>query len=156
MGERRAVRVSYELWEQAVKQGYVTAGFRCIQGLPEDAALYLVSVYDGLKPDPVFVFESEKWSTPPREETIKIDRTTYPVEQPVFQIAECRTCKHWQPSAHKLTGECILTRDDDYVPVHKESAARAVASCDDAHPTSWLQTGADFGCTQYEPRENND
>jgi hypothetical protein len=128
MSERRAVRVSFELWEQQVRQGYTTAGFRCIQGLPEDAALcgaWLYGRYD--KPDPVFMFESENWSTPPRDETLTFDGQVYPVEVPVFRIAECRTCKWWL-EGEKLTDPNLCEETGGYAD-------------------------ADYGCVYYEPRE---
>ena len=165
--EERAVRVSHELWKQLATQGY-TGSFQCLIGLPEDAE-FVTAFYQTLhqsKEDPscweyaanpVFVFASERWVQPAGEHTVCAPwGEEWPVFVPTFQAAECRTCKWWGPTAHRLTGECCLTREDDFVPVHKESAARGVASCDDPHPISWLQTEAGFGCTQYEPREIDD
>ena len=160
MGEKRAVRVSHELWRQIMTQGRSISGlFVCYQGIPEDATLAFAT-YAGPdeRPDPIFVFESDNWTGNVGEWRV-VDRkgVEYPsVHEVLFVDAECRTCKNWDPSSHKLSGECRLTRDDDYVPVHKESLARAVSSGDGPHPVSWLQTEAGFGCAQYEPKEPND
>jgi len=152
--EKRAVRVSHELWKQMFTEGYTSGGIRCVKGLPEDARLVGVKLHDRPDgPDPIFLFESDQWAGPAQEYPFDAVDGKHPGQEVVFQTAECLTCKHWDPSSHKLTGECVLTRDDDYVPDFKESRAHAKAHADDPHPISWLQTAKDFGCTQYEPRE---
>jgi len=164
--EKRAIQVSHQLWAQVMTEGYTSGGVRCIEGLPEDArfvtAFYReMAAMEGdpsqwsMVADPVFVFESDRWSRSARGHTVIAPwGEEFPAYDPVFRVAECRTCKWWDPTAHHLTGECRLTRDDDFVPVHAESTAHAVASVDDPHPISWLQTEAGFGCTQYGTARN--
>jgi hypothetical protein len=93
MMEKRAVRVSHELWKQIMTQGYESGGIKCTYGLPEDATLVEVFVKEhGSLPDPVFVFESSSWaddlafSAP----SAKSPRTgeAFPVFGPIFQAAE--------------------------------------------------------------------
>jgi len=164
--EKRAIQVSHELWQQIMTKGQPSVSFKCLEGLPEDARFvlsffkdYEISQDDPSQwargSDPVFVFESDNWKHPVGSARVQTPwGESFPYFDAVFQTAECRTCKWWHPIATGQSGECGLTRDDDYVPDHKESKTRAVTSCDDPHPVSWLQTLHDFGCVQYEARDD--
>ena len=87
--ERRAVMVSHELWQQMMTQGYETGGLRCTRGLPEGArligAFYRFNLSPAQWPDPVFVFESDRWPDPPGSYMVEHDGNTYSVEDVVFE-----------------------------------------------------------------------
>lgn len=146
--EKRAVQVSHELWKQIMTQGYTSGGVRCVEGLPEDARLVesfareeqFIIGDDGrveMRSDPVFVFESDKWTTPTPERTVvNAVRETIPVFHPVFRTAECRTCKHWdkiRKHLYKTEYEAECNKGVNDVPVPET-----------------------FGCVEYEPRETDD
>lgn len=154
MGELRAVRVSHELWKQIMTKGYTSGGWRCVKGLPEDAELVSVWIYDVVQPDPVFVFESDSWEGPAERET-GYGENVYPECLPKFRTAECRTCKWWRceevfEDMKQLSGwgRCYKV----VWPAKNDSKAIA------AH---WgigderLKTAPDFSCTSYEYRESD-
>ena len=127
--ERRAVRVSHEFWKQMMTQGYTNVGIQCVRGLPEDAKLVEVWVWECVEPDPVFVFESDSWGGPAARD-IQLGENVYPECIPVFRTAECRTCKSW--SSGKGGGASWCWHLD-------------------------IETGPSFGCAEYgpEPRETD-
>lgn len=128
--EKRAVQVSHELWRQIMTQGHTNLGFRCVEGIPENATLCALFERGGWpRPDPVFIFESDNWDGPPSEWKVRVEGQEFPVHDVVFQITECRTCRWWE----------------------REGIADGYCECPhiDIH-----MTDADFGCTQYEKQND--
>jgi len=123
--EQRAVRVSHELWKQIMTQGYTSGGWQCVKGLPEDAQLVKVWIWEGVQPDPVFVFESDSWEGPAERE-IGYGENVYPECLPEFRTAECRTCRSW-------------TRDGN--PILESQWCNSLVEI----------TDEGFGCVLYEP-----
>lgn len=145
--EKRAIQVSHELWQDIMTEGYTSVGIKCVEGLPEDARFVTaflreaLSEKDGdawiMRPDPVFIFESDQWARPARNYTIKLGGVEYPAYDPVFQVAECRTCKWW-----------------DYED-GSAKVGHGFCQCPEI-PSTTLMTPRLFGCTSYELRESDD
>jgi len=89
MSERRAVQVSHEMWRLICTEGNTIERVRCIQGIPDDATLVATFNTCGYPtPDPVFVFESDKWSGPAEEWLITVDGQQYHTQRVVFSTEE--------------------------------------------------------------------
>ncbi len=141
MGEKRAVQVSHELWKQMMTRGYTSAGIRCVQGLPDGAQF--VSAFHAFVssqhryPDLLFVFESSDWGEDPLDRTVSYGHERLPLmAAPVFQIAECRTCKQSEA----------------------DPALISLGSAQASHLCLWLDKyfKPDFSCAKYQHRETND
>ena len=142
--ERRAVRVSHEFWKQMMTQGYTNVGIQCVRGLPEDAELVEVWVWECVEPDPVFVFESDSWGGPAARD-IQLGENVYPECIPVFRTTECRTCKWW--------GEYDVMCDWAECKQPKTPPNREMVLAGSQGVS--LKTMPIFGCTLYEPRETD-
>lgn len=144
--EKRAIQVSHGLWQQVMTQGYSSGGIKCLYGLPEDAK-FVQAFYKQVGivgPDVIFVFESDSWGdiVDWKTSTVKsLDRAdvlneVYPLIMPVFQTAECQTCEWWADPGNTDAGMCVRGNTD-----------RTLV-------TGQLLTSADFGCVQYEKRDD--
>lgn len=152
MKEKRAVRVSFELWTQMMEQDYTSGGLRCVEGLPKGAKMvdYFAITSSNPQnavcdyPDLVFVFECDDWGTPTPEYTVYYPRhhTEMPVMNVVFRVAECQTCKHWTGHGDELQEMGACTAPTAFV--------------DACTGKGLTLTSRDFGCTSYEPRETDD
>ena len=137
--ERRAVRVSHELWREILTQGYTSAGWRCIQGIPEDATIVATWNTCGWPtPNPLFLFESDQWDGPAEQWIVEIDGQKYHEQRVIFQRVECRACKHWARTSDPTEGTCS-----------------SPSAFTDALTGKGLSlTNENFGCTAYEPVGN--
>lgn len=82
------------------------------------------------------------------------------------EVGYCRDCKWWEQDSAILTafewGSCAMTGqrfDIDYDPApvdHPESKALADSGTRiDGVVEVWLNTAPDFGCVQFQPKEQS-
>ena len=136
--EERVVEISYELWKQMLTQGYTSGGYRCVEGLPQDAKLIEVFWKEngpGRLPSLCAAFLAEEWTGPDWQYTIQSPRTAveYKPFKPVLvdqDGARCDTCWYWQISSGTEN--------------RKRCARLGI----------WLMD--DFGCVKYKPRATDD
>ncbi len=63
----------------------------------------------------------------------------------------CKDCQHWKKHIFQDVHFCTLTASHENEPSTSPSLAIARSS---GGGTGWLNTTPDFGCNQYEPKED--